>query len=143
MHTAAAARYLAALGLVDFGDNSATCFLEQAPAEPVDCVTIVSQPGVESDAGSTYDAPEMQILVRSSGSGGEARDGYEWAAEIRDALHGLSHVTFGAGTPDELRVISCHAKTSAPLSLGKDSAGHHRWSVAYRLDVRHETPLRV
>jgi hypothetical protein len=144
VHIAAIARYLAGQGLVSFGSDGATCFLEEMPGSPVTATVIMSQPGGESYYRDSYDRPEFQVICRSEpASGAVARTGYDQAADVRDALHGLTHTTLGAGTDDELRVIAVFAKQAAPVSLGPDAAGHLRWSVGYRMQSTHPTPLRV
>ena len=73
VHTAAIARYLDSQDLVTFGADGADCFLELAPADPVDAVTIMSLPGPEADGRAGYDSPRFQVIVRAAGTGGEAR----------------------------------------------------------------------
>jgi hypothetical protein len=144
MHTAAFAWYLDGAGLVVFGRDGADCFLEDAPSEVANAVEIISQPGAEPvPVRDGYDSPDFQLIVRADGTQGQARQGYERICGLRDALCGLHNITLAEGTPDEVRVISVIAKTAAPVSLGKDSGGHHRWSVAFRTEIRHVTPLRV
>lgn len=116
IHTAAFARHLHVEGAVVFGEAGADCFLETLPLEPVDAVGVYDSPR----GGDTFDrwGPlGVKLIVRADGSGGDAREGYERAADLRAILHGLSHETLAPGTPDELRMVWCKAQTRAPVSL--------------------------
>lgn len=143
MFTAAICRHLHAQGLVTFDAEGADCFLETAPREPVNAVAVSARPGSEASGGHGYDAPGFQVIVRADGDTGQAREGYERAAAIRDELHGVSAAPLGTGSVDETHFVSIHAESSAPVSLGRDDANRHRWSVSYRCEYRHVTALRA
>jgi hypothetical protein len=139
---AALARELARLGLVTYDEAGADCFLEDIAPDPADAVGIYTRTGLAPDPKHAYDAPRLQVLVRADGTSGRAREGFERAQAIQDAVHGVRHATWGKGTVDELRVIDCKALGSQPLNLGDDDQGRPRWSVLLQLEVLRPGPLR-
>lgn len=141
MISAAVLQYLDTQGLVVHGRPGTDAFLEGMRDLPVEQVVAFVRPGAgETDGGHGYDEPGVQLLVR--GATGSARDGYERAVTLRDALHGLSGVTLAPGTPDEVYVVQCVATQSVPTNLGDDPDGRPRWSIPFRFEVRNPTPLR-
>ena len=142
MILAALAHELDRLGLATYGEAGADCFLEDIAPEPADAVGIYTRTGPEPDVKHAYDAPRLQVVVRADGSSGRAREGFTRAQAIRDAVHGLRHVTWAQGTEDELRVIECRALSSLPLNLGDDDQGRPRWSVLLQLEVHRPGALR-
>lgn len=134
MHTASLARYLDSRGLVVFDAAGADCFLEKLPPEPVDAVAVYARQGPAGDL-TPYVWLGAQVVVRSSGAGGDARAGYERALGIHDELNGLRHVTLAPGTADELRLIRCLALHDAPVSLDRDAEDRIRWSLLFSLYV--------
>jgi hypothetical protein len=147
MIAAALLRYLDAKGLVVFGRTGTNAFLETMPDKPVRSVAAFTRGGgAGTDGGHGYDEPAVQFLVRTDpkaqGATGRARDGYVWASQIRDALHGLSGVTIAAGTDDEVYVVQCLATQSEPTNIGDDADDRPRWSVPVQLEVYRPTPLR-
>lgn len=142
MLTAAFARYLDAQSLVVFDRDGADCFVETLPAEPVDAVGLWSRPGPHADL-TELSRSGLQAVVRSTPDTGRARAGYTRCVALRDALHGLRHVTLAPGTEDEARLISCIARTDEPVNLGDDTNGRPRWSITFDLQTVHATPLTI
>lgn len=147
MFTAALLHYLDTLGLVTYGRTGTDAFLEDLPDLPVAAVAAFSRPGgAMTDGGHGYDEPGAQFLVRGDhtdpATPGRARAGYQRAVAIRDALHGLSAVTMGKGTPDETYVVQMLATQSVPINIGDDPDNRPRWSVEVRAEVYRPTPLR-
>lgn len=143
MFTAAVLHYLDTLGLVTFGRAGTDAFLEGFPDQPVRAVAAFSRPGGVATAGGWgYDEPSVQLLVRDTGPG-RARAGFERAARLRDALHGLASITLAPGTPDEVWVVQILATTSQPINLGDDKDDRPRWSITFDAEVRHQTALRA
>lgn len=130
MHTAAIARHLHSLGAVVFDQVGADCFLETLPTEPVDAVAVMSLPGGRDDY-EQWGRAGFQLVVRADGTTGQAREGYERAADLRAVLHGLRHVTLAPGTGDELRLVWCRAETRTPVSLGRDPEQRVKWAVTF------------
>lgn len=144
MFSAALLRHLDTLGLLVYGRTGADGFLERLPDAPVDAVAVYARPGgADTDGGHGYDEPAAQFVVRGNLKGGDGqRAGYQRARDIRDALHGLSAVTLGGGTPDETYVVQLLATQSEPTNLGGDPDGNPRWSVPVRAEVYRPTVLR-
>jgi len=143
MLTAAVLRYLDAAGLVTFGRTGTDAFLEDLPDKPVAGVAAYSRPGgAETDGGNGYDEPGFQLVVRGDPGTGRARSGFERAAALRAALHGLHDVTLAPGTPDEVYLVQCLATTSAPVNLGVDADNRPRWTIDFRTETYAPTALR-
>jgi hypothetical protein len=143
MITAAFLRYLDTAGLVVFGRTGTDAFLEDLPDKPVAGVAAFSRPGgAETDGGHGYDEPGVQFIVRGDPGTGRARSGFERAAGIRAALHGLSAVTLAEGTADQVYLVQCLATTSAPVNIGVDADNRPRWSIEFRTEVYAPTALR-
>lgn len=135
MLTSACAHRLAALGHGTYDAAGADLFLEDMPHAPENAAGLYAQPGRKV---GQFRRPGVQIIVRSDGSGGRARSGYERAAAILDALDGDSHVVWGEGTPDAVRVAWCEALQAGPVSLGNDDNDRPRWSVRFDVELAGE-----
>lgn len=135
MLTAALAAHLDAIGLGVYGSADSNVFLETMPGTPEAAVGIYAQPGRKV---GRFRRPGVQIIVRGNGTGGRARSGYELAQQILVALDGTSHLTWGNGTDDEVRVAWCEALQAQPLSLGDDDNGSPRWSVRFDVELAGE-----
>lgn len=135
MLTSALARHLDALGLGTYGRAGTDTFLETMPAAPEDALALFTQPGRKADR---FRRPGVQVIVRADGTGGRAREGYERAQSILEALDGTARVLWGAGTPDAVRIAWCEAQQAAPVNLGDDDNGRPRWSVRFDVELAGE-----
>lgn len=138
MITTALARELDARDLVDYQPNAGggDVFVEEdLPPDPVDAVGLMSFGGAPADVKLGYDMPNVQVIVRG---GADARVPFARAQAIYDALHGLHAHTL----PDGTYVIGCAADQSAPVRLGPDESGRHRFSLNFAFDVRAVTSHR-
>lgn len=125
--------------LEDYGDSSGftpdliyttNLFIGKEPAEPNNCVTIYDTPGFPPSLGlggeTGYEYPSIQIRVRHN----KYIDGWNIANEIKDALHGRHHETWG-GTLYIL--ITC---ASGPALLDWDDNGRARFIINFNLQRR-------
>lgn len=137
MLTAALARHLDGLGLVTYGRDGTDCFLNDLPADPPEAVGLFAEPGTRA---VRFRRPGVQVIVRAGakGTANRARTGYELAQDILDVLDGTRGVTWGDGTPDAVRVAWCLANQSAPVDLGTDENGAHKWSVRFEVETAGE-----
>ena len=138
MITTALARELDELGLVTYQADAAggDVFVEEdLPPDPVDVVGLLSFGGAPADVKLGYDMPNVQVIVRG---GAHARVPYARAQAIYDALHGMHAHTL----PDGTYVVGCAADQSAPVRLGPDDSGRHRFSLNFAFDVRAVTTNR-
>lgn len=58
------------------------------------CVGVFDTGGDAPEAGYTYERPHLQVQVR--GNKGEYIEAYDKAADVRDALHGLTNETINS-----------------------------------------------
>ena len=135
MLTAALATHLDTIGLGVHGRDGADVFLEDLPHTPENAVGVYAQPGRKV---GRFRRPGVQIIVRADGTGGRARAGYERAQDILEALDGTSHLAWGDGSGDAVRVAWCEALQAQPLSLGDDDNGRPRWSVRFDVELAGE-----
>lgn len=143
MLTAAICAWLDSQGLGVFGRDGATLFLEDLPDTPVDAVAVGYKPAPPTQGYAREQLAAFQITARATGTTGRARDGFTVAAGIRDALHGLRHVTLAPDTADETRLIWCRADPWTPYSLGDDANGRPRWGCRFITEIAHETSLTL
>lgn len=134
MLTAALAHWLDTQGLGVFGRAGTNLFLEELPSSPVDAVAVGFKASPGPDL-SGYDRQGIQLTVRHKTGSGRTRPGWTRANELRDALHGLRHITLAPGTPDEQRVVWCLSDDAGPTNLGDDAIGVPRWSLRFTLLV--------
>ena len=141
MLSAALAAHLAALGLARWAgtgpaDAPPVC-VEELPDTPDAVIGVITRPGLPPDPVGGWAWPEVQVIVRHPGdTTGRARPGLTLARRILAALHGTTRLTWAAGTPDEVWVLTCTAQSSEPVALGPDVAGRRRWSVTYELEIQ-------
>ena len=140
MLTAALARYGHTTGLWVYGVAGTNLFLGDLPATPVSAQAITPKTAPASDF-SDLRSEGVQIIVRRDTT--SERVGYDAAMTIRDALHGLRHVTLDPGGVDETRLVWLKADDSGPLPLGKDSTGKQRWSLRFIAQTIHDTGLTI
>jgi hypothetical protein len=138
------ARYLGAAGLVTLDESgpAGDCFIGELPAAPDEAVAVLPTGGLPTRAKASlgYDEPTLQLLVR--GVPGDPVGPHERAAAIYGAAQGLRQVTLDAGGEHEARLIDCSSPQTAPVPVGADENGRHRYSVNLALHVRALTPHR-
>lgn len=136
MLTAALARYGHTQGLWVYGVTGSTMFLGELPSTPVTAQAITPKTAPTADY-SDHRLEGVQIIVRRDTV--SERTGYDAADTIRDALHGLRHITLAPGLEEETRLVWLRADDGGPLALGKDSTNRQRWSLRFLALIR--TPV--
>lgn len=131
------ARYLDALGLVDFDESGiiGDCFEETLPDKPDSAVSLTLYGGAEPDSKLPYEEPRVQVRVRAAE---DPRVSRARAQSIYSALHGLSHLSL----PDGTFVVLCIA-ISTPASIGRDTNGRHEHVINFRCEVVNMTAHRT
>lgn len=133
------ARYLDEKGIVVWKIGAGgTIFLEdlpQAEDSPAVMVGIYSTGGPEADSLLGYDAPNVQLIVRGTLDARSALS--KWDA-IYNELHGLRNIIL----PDGTYLVYCLAVQSAPVRMGPDQNGRHRFSLNLRTEIRNVTTFR-
>lgn len=120
---------------LEYSLTGGNVFLEALPQQPDVCVALKSYGGPPPDSGLPYDSPIIQILVRGDEDPKTATD--LWYA-IYSVLHGAVNVDL----PDGTRLVAALVQQSAPINIGPDANGRHRFSMNVRLEVVNATAHR-
>jgi len=124
---------IASLSYAD--ESGGNVFIDWMPAEPMEAVSLISQPSLESDVKLAYDNIEFKVVVRCG-------HGDTWAldrlSEVYSQLHGKRNVTL----PDGTYLVYSIAEQSTPFRVADDDNGRPRWTIDFRGEVTNVTAER-
>ena len=126
---------LRAAGLTYSETAGGNVFIEAWPEQPDVAVALKSYGGNPPDSGLPYDHPFIQILIRGDE---DPKTGIDLWYAIYSRIHGAVQQTL----PDGTDLIMCLVQQSAPISIGPDVNGRHRFSMNVQMEVVNHTMQR-
>lgn len=111
-------------------------FEDDLPQAPDVAAGVYHVGGDEPDSLLEYDRPTLQITVRGDTDPQTAT--VLWG-RLYSYLHGLRNKALPGGT----WLVSCLAIQSAPVRVGPDENGRHRYNLNLQLEIRNPTAQRT
>ena len=133
------AQYLDSVNVVEYSESAGgNAFIDDMPQVPESAGVTVGffhTGGYEADTKHPYDTPVIQVLIRGTK---DARDALTLWQSIYSQLHGLRNVTL----PNGIYLVDAIVIQSAPIRVGPDENGRHRYSMNLRCEVLNPTQYR-
>ena len=122
-------------GLTWADDETATIFVDDLPSSPDHAVAVYGNGGFEADAGLPYDAPVVQLIVRSDA-------GPAWGIAMWEAIYSKLHALRNKTLPDGTELVYALVVQSSPIHLRTDDNDRHEYSMNVRTETRNPTEER-
>lgn len=119
------------VGVYD-ADSGRNIFVNDQPAEPVECITLFGNEGLtlpESKNIRSLIHPRFQVVCRSADY--DAASALHYA--VRDALHARYGIILA-----NWRILECHAEQEGG-PVGKDKQNRHEFSCNYMAEANAQT----
>ena len=115
--------------IYDGTGTTGNIFQDSLPASPDIAVMVENTGGYPVDMGNIeYKEPSIRILVRGSL---DPRPAFQLSTDIINLIGYL-----GAVTINGKRIIKCESVQGAPINIGRDDEGRHRFSINFDLEIK-------
>jgi len=120
---------------LSFSETGGNVFVDALPDAPARAVGVYGNDGDEADSLLPYDAPRVQIMVRSDR---DPRWGLNMWQDIYNFIHGKRDVTL----PDGTYMVYALVERSGPDHLQPDDQGRHQYGMDIRTEIYNPTSER-